>query len=113
MSQRHRAAAFARWRKKRAHDQMVWWLEYAATNARNKAGDYAAAAAKADHPPYAASLTNMAAANIDAYGMLLELAEDVRDGNWPPRDAFTRPMTRAVPADVQEGFTEEDEQGCE
>lgn len=96
MSQRHRAAAFARWRKKRAHDQTLWWLEYAATKARIKAGDYAAGAAKAEHPPHASRLTKMAAANIDAYGQLLALAEDVREGRWPPRnDAAARPAKGA------------------
>lgn len=96
MSQRHRAAAHARWRKQRARNQTLWWLEYAATKARIKAGDYAASAAKADHPPYASRLTKMAAANIDAYGQLLALAEDVREGEWPPKSDTADRLNRGA-----------------
>lgn len=87
MSQRHRAAAFARWREQRARDQTVWWIEDAAGRARRRAVDLAADAQIAKHPADASKLTKQAAANIDAYSRLLAIADDVRDGNWPASDA--------------------------
>jgi hypothetical protein len=83
VSQRHRAAAFARWRKQRAREQTVWWLEYAAERARLRAVDLAAKASAAKHPADARKLRGMACANIDASYTLAGIADDVRDGNWP------------------------------
>jgi len=79
MSQRHRAAAFARWRKQRAHEQTVWWLEYAAERARLRAVDLSARASAAKHPADARSLRGMACASLDASYALTGIADDERD----------------------------------
>ena len=79
MSQRHRAAAFARWRKHRARQQTVWWLEYAAERARLRSVDLAVKASAAKHPTDARTLRNMAVANIDASYTLAGIADDERD----------------------------------
>ena len=79
MSQRHRAAAFARWRRHRARQQTVWWLEYAAERARLRAVDLSARASAAKHPTDSHTLRGMACANLDASYALEAIADDERD----------------------------------
>ena len=79
MSQRHRAAAFARWRKQRAREQTVWWLENAAERARLRAVELSALSNAAKHPAEASRLTKMACAHIDASYTLAGIADAERD----------------------------------
>ena len=79
MSQRHRAAAFARWRRYRARIATIEALECAAERERKRAVELSARASVAKHPADSSTLRKMAAAHLDAYPRLLQYADDERN----------------------------------